>query len=128
MIELIRALSQQTATGTTPSPSAFPLEKPAESPVETAPAPGGADATAKTANGAQALQDAMKTAASQIEAYLKSIGRELKFSVDEVTGDTVVTVRDAQSGEVIRQIPNEEALRLARALGNQPNALIDISI
>jgi len=74
------------------------------------------------------MRDALKAAAQQIEMYLKSVGRELRFSVDDVTGDTVVTVRDSVSGDVIRQIPNEEALRLAQSLGKQPNALVDISI
>ncbi len=74
------------------------------------------------------MLDAMKAAAAQIESYLKSNGRELSFSVDEATGHTVITVRDSASGEVIRQIPNAEALRLAQSLGKQPNVLVDISI
>ena len=74
------------------------------------------------------VTEAMKTAAAQIESYLRSIGRALEFSVDDVTGRTVVTVRDSATGETIRQIPSEEALRLAQALGNQPNALIDLAV
>ena len=70
----------------------------------------------------------MRAVAKQIESYLRSHGRELQFSVDEATGRTVVTVRDPSTGEVIRQIPDVEALRIAEALGRQPNALIDISI
>ncbi len=70
----------------------------------------------------------MRAVAKQIESYLKANGRELQFSVDEQTGRTVVTVRDPSTGEVIRQIPDAEALRIAQALGQQPNALIDISI
>ena len=70
----------------------------------------------------------MKAAAEQIEAYLKSSGRELEFRVNEDTGRTVITVRDSATGEVIRQIPNDEALRLARLLGDHPSTLVDISI
>ena len=72
--------------------------------------------------------EAMKVAAQQIESYLRSIGRALEFSVDDTTGRTVVTVRDSATGETIRQIPSEEALRLAQALGTQPNALIDLAV
>jgi flagellar protein FlaG len=72
--------------------------------------------------------EAMKSAAEQIESYLRSIGRALEFSIDEDTGRTVVTVRDSATGETIRQIPSEEALRLAHALGNKPNALIDLAV
>lgn len=76
----------------------------------------------------QGAMEAMKSAAAQIETYLRSIGRALEFSVDDTTGRTVVTVRDSATGETIRQIPSEEALRLAQALGNQPNALIDLAV
>ncbi len=70
----------------------------------------------------------MKAAAEQIESYLKSVGRELQFSIDEETGETVITVRDASTGEIVRQIPKAEAMRIAHSLGSQTNALIDISI
>jgi flagellar protein FlaG len=70
--------------------------------------------------------EVMKAAAQQIESYLRSIGRALEFSIDDSTGRTVVKVRDSATGETIRQIPSEEALRLAHTLGSQPNALIDI--
>ncbi len=73
-------------------------------------------------------EEVMKAVAAQIESYLRANGRDLQFSVDSETGQTVVTVRDKSTGEVIRQIPNAEALRISRALGQQPNALIDISI
>jgi flagellar protein FlaG len=70
--------------------------------------------------------EALKSAARQIETYLKSTGRQLEFRVDDDTGRTVVSVRDAETGELIRQIPSEETLRLARALGSQPNVLLDL--
>jgi flagellar protein FlaG len=73
-------------------------------------------------------QETMRAVARQIESYLKANGRDLLFSVDEETGRTVVTVRDKSTGEIIRQIPNAEALRISQALGNQPNALLDVLI
>jgi flagellar protein FlaG len=72
--------------------------------------------------------EAMKAAAAQIDSYLRSTGRALQFSVDEATGRTVVTVKDAATGETIRQIPSEEAMRLAHALGQHSNALIDLAV
>jgi flagellar protein FlaG len=110
-----------------PSPSAVAIEgapvdrasaKPAPVPVQSTP-----DSVPE-----QPMLEALKAAAEQIESYLKSNGRELQFRVDEETGRTVITVRDSVSGEIVRQIPNDEALRLARSLGNQPNVLIDLSI
>jgi flagellar protein FlaG len=70
----------------------------------------------------------MKAVAAQIESYLKANGRDLQFSVDNETGQTVVTVRDRSTGEVIRQIPNAEALRISQMLDQHPSVLIDISI
>lgn len=70
----------------------------------------------------------MRAVARQIESYLRANGRDLQFSVDQESGRTVVTVRDRSTGEVIRQIPDAEALRIAQSIGKQPGALLDISI
>lgn len=47
---------------------------------------------------------------------LKSFSRDLQFRVDESIGETVISVIDHDSGKVIRQIPSEEAVSLARHL------------
>jgi flagellar protein FlaG len=55
----------------------------------------------------------------EINEHVQSIQRDLVFTVDEVSGRDVVTIRDTKSNEVIRQIPSEEMLRLARNLNEQ---------
>jgi len=127
MTELLRALSEQAAA-VHPSPPAVAIEGATVERASTRVAPPLPVDTTSAPAADQPLLDAMKAAAAQIEAYLKSSGRELEFRVNEDTGRTVITVRDSATGEVIRQIPNDEALRLARSLGNQSNALVDISI
>lgn len=72
------------------------------------------------------VEETTAAVAQHLESYLRSVGRSLQFSVDSASGETVVQVRDAATGEVIRQIPSEEALRLARALGAQGNSLVDV--
>jgi flagellar protein FlaG len=62
------------------------------------------------------VAETVVAAAKQIESYLKKAGRILEFRVDAETNRTVVTVRNADSGEVIRQIPGDEVLKLARHL------------
>jgi flagellar protein FlaG len=42
--------------------------------------------------------------------------RNLSFHVDEASGRTVITVRDAATKQVVRQIPAEEVLAVSRAL------------
>lgn len=58
----------------------------------------------------------LQGAVSQINDYVQNLQRNLQFTVDEATGKDVVTVIDTVSEEVIRQIPSEEALELARRL------------
>lgn len=52
-------------------------------------------------------------AVKQIESYLQSVNRSLEFRIDADSGKTVVSIRDAKTGDLIRQIPNEDVLRLA---------------
>ncbi len=59
---------------------------------------------------------AVEEAVSSIEKFTQSIRRDLSFSLDDSTGRVVVKVTDSTSGEIIRQIPSEEALRLAERL------------
>ena len=60
----------------------------------------------------QALDDAVK----QLNSYVQSINRNLEFNIDSDSGETVVKVIDSQTDELIRQIPNEEALNIAKQL------------
>lgn len=52
----------------------------------------------------------------ELNEHVQAVQRELHFSVDEDTGQTVIKVTDLATNEVIRQIPNEEALNFARKL------------
>jgi flagellar protein FlaG len=58
----------------------------------------------------------VKNAVASINEYVQSINRDLQFTIDEDTERTVIKVIDSQSGELIRQIPDEVFLELARRL------------
>ena len=60
--------------------------------------------------------DQLQKAVVAISEYVQSINRDLQFSVDEETERTVIKVIDSASGELIRQIPDEVFLELARKL------------
>jgi flagellar protein FlaG len=121
-------LSEQGATAT-PSPSAAAFERavaektaaPTQSPAPVPKVPDPAPAPDLT-------EEIMRAVAKQIESYLRANGRDLQFSVDQETGRTVVTVRDSTTGEIIRQIPDVEALRIAQSLGSQPGTLLNVLI
>ncbi|MBI5461126.1 MAG: flagellar protein FlaG [Gammaproteobacteria bacterium] len=53
-------------------------------------------------------------AVRKLSDYVQNMSRELHISVDEESGRTVIRVIDPNSKEVIRQIPQEEILALAR--------------
>jgi flagellar protein FlaG len=70
--------------------------------------------------------EATQAVAERIRQYLRESGRELDIRVDADTNRTVITVRDQATGEVIRQIPSEEILRIARSLPSPLERLVDL--
>jgi flagellar protein FlaG len=54
-------------------------------------------------------------AVRRLNEIMAERGRNLSFHVDEASGRTVITVLDAATAEVVRQIPSEEVLALSRA-------------
>lgn len=63
-----------------------------------------------------ASKEQLREAMSKVSSYMQNVQRNLNFSIDDSTGQTVVKVIDAESEEVIRQFPSEEMLALARHL------------
>lgn len=63
-------------------------------------------------------QKAIEKVASKLQEFVNLIDKQLEFRVDDDSGRHVVTVSDKLSGDVIRQIPSEEVLRLARNLSD----------
>lgn len=57
-------------------------------------------------------------AVSDINDYLQSVNRELRFRVDEALplGRSVISIIDSDTQETIREIPSKEALMLAQRL------------
>jgi flagellar protein FlaG len=64
----------------------------------------------------------------QIDSFLRSINRSLQFRLDESTGRMVVSICDSETGEIIRQVPGEEALRIAQNLENRLSGMLDETV
>ena len=80
----------------------------------------------KNSEQASSDQPDIEQAVTEINEYVQSVQRDLHFSVDEDSGQTVVRVRDKESGELIRQIPEDIFLNMAQNLkDNQPIHLFD---
>lgn len=75
----------------------------------------------------QAVSETVSQAVAELNRYVQNEQRDLLFSMDNGSGDMVVRVLDRDSGELIRQIPNQIVLDLAaRARDNEPLQLIDM--
>ena len=62
----------------------------------------------------QPSREVVAKAAAQLQSFVQSMGRNLNFSVDESTGYHVVRVVNPDTGELIRQLPSEELLKISR--------------
>lgn len=60
------------------------------------------------------FQAHVEAAVAQMNEFIQSTQRDLHFSYDRDAGETVVKVLDRETQEVIRQIPDETFLKLAR--------------
>lgn len=58
----------------------------------------------------------VEDAVAAIQEFAQSVRRNVHFSLDDASERVVVRVTDGVSGDVIRQMPSEEALKLAQNL------------
>lgn len=63
-------------------------------------------------------------AVAKLNDYVQNVQRDLRFSLDDSTGTSVIHVVDRQSSEVIRRIPAELTLSLAQKLSNDEPLLL----
>jgi flagellar protein FlaG len=113
-------MDTQAVSPKSSAPASEPVVKPGAS---VAPTPR-ADAAVATQT---EMRQRMAAVAQQLRDYLRSNGRDLEFHVDADTDAMVITVREAASGEVIRQIPNEEALQMRRYLDEWSGTFLNVS-
>lgn len=64
----------------------------------------------------QSSEEQVKQAVQKIQEAIDNLAQNLRFSVDEDTGKTIIKVVDAHTEEVIRQFPTEQAIEIARTL------------
>ena len=65
---------------------------------------------------AEEKKQALESAVSKLNEFVQTVQRDLQFQMDEESGKSIITVVDRHSQEVVRQIPDETALKLARNL------------
>ncbi|MCE9686686.1 flagellar protein FlaG [Shewanella sp. AS16] len=86
-----------------------------------------ADETAQNKDAAEAEHtdlEQLQKIATDLSDMMSVMRKGLAFEVDDTLDIPVVSVMDMDSGEVIRQIPNEEALELAQKLSDVAGLLV----
>ena len=129
----VRAMSSSQAEGRNASaqvaPSSAGRADRAQSPSQ---APNQAEQLSKAerlANRNEAQREQLDDAVSQLNDFVQNVQRDLQFEVDNDLGQTIVRVVDQSTQEVIRQIPDEVALRLAENLQqDEPLTLFNIKV
>jgi flagellar protein FlaG len=71
------------------------------------------------------MQKNLQDAIERLNEQMKSNGRQLNFSIDKAIDRTVIQVKNVETGEVIRQIPNETLLRVAHNIEQVKGMLLD---
>ena len=73
---------------------------------------------------AEVSREVIAKAAEQIQSFVQSMGRNLSFSIDNSTGFHVVRVVNPATGELVRQLPSPELLKIAQSMSELKNALV----
>jgi flagellar protein FlaG len=69
--------------------------------------------------------EAVREAVAALNRAATALNNNVQLSVDSDSGRTIVRVVDTETGQLIRQIPSEEALELRNALERIAGLLID---
>ena len=109
-------INQLSTIGALP-PSSPPLSSSRKLPLSNADVAASPTSTAGLkVNSNAKSEDQVKQAVQEIQGTVDNLAHNLRFSIDEDTGKTIIKVMDVHTEEVIRQIPSEEAVEIARTL------------
>lgn len=66
----------------------------------------------------------LKNVVETINQFISNTQRSLNFSLESDTNKTIIKVVNTETDEVVRQIPSEEAIALAKALKSSSEAYV----
>ncbi len=75
---------------------------------------------------AEVSREMLQETVKNLNGYAQNLKRNLQFSVDKDLNRTVIRVVDTDTKQVIRQIPSEEMLAIARRTDASASAILDI--
>ena len=80
--------------------------------------------TSDVKESSQEVRNAAEVAMKDIQHFISSQASSVRISKDQTSGHMVVQMVDPNTGEVIRTLPSEELLRLARSFEMLGNKLV----
>ncbi|CEA06034.1 flagellar protein FlaG protein [Pseudomonas saudimassiliensis] len=73
-------------------------------------------------------REELEVTVAELNETFRAADRDISFSLDDDSGRIVVTVADRETGNVIRQIPSEEALALSEKLSEVSGLLLKTEV
>lgn len=86
--------------------------------------------TQKEPEGGQKIsKEEVEGAVTKLNDFVQTVQRNLQFNLDDTSGKTIITVVDKQTSEVVRQIPDDVAIKLAQDLQqSEPLSLFNAKV
>ena len=76
-----------------------------------------------------AVDDVLQRAARRVVEAMQEGGVSFKFTIDKQSGMTIVRIFNKATGELVRQIPSEEAVHVAALLRqDEQRSLLDLRV
>ncbi len=110
-----RPVASAEATAQAAAPKALPTAAPVE----------GDNKTSAVQFDLEKMRENIADALQKLNEQMRNNGRDLNFSMDEASDRVVITVKHSQTGEIVRQIPNEVVLKVAHNLEQVKGMLLN---
>ena len=119
-------MSAQPVAPTAPSSGAKAVAPAATAPISSATTPQEVKAAPPVAKIDPAeMEKKLEEAVARLNEQMEANGRKLGFSVDDRLNKQIVRVMNKETGEVVRQIPNEVVIRVANSIEDLKGVLFD---
>jgi len=76
----------------------------------------------------EVTHEEVEVALVEVNAFVQSMQRNLSFTIDDQLGQEIISVTDAETQEVIRQIPSEELVVLRKKMDDVVGILFDTKV
>lgn len=82
--------------------------------------------TQQTQNASQMdVEDAIRTVQKKLKKFREVLKSEAEFQIDRSTGMVIVKIKDKDTGQIIRQIPPDVVVKLAKTIDEFLGMLLD---